>query len=199
MNYLEFYNNSKRRITEALLSMWAPGQKNIQKYFRQVFEEEPLLVEPVLQGTFPWEADKSKMEDMTEILDEDFINALDSVENQEYRFPKDRNPYKHQVKSWQNLLKENKSIVVTSGTGSGKTECFMVPVLQDLLRQKQKGYTEGVQAIFLYPLNALMSSQQKRMKAWCEAVEPQINFAIYNGKTPESNISKQKERSHFQN
>lgn len=198
MNYLEFYNNAKRRITEALLSMWAPGQEEIQKYFRQVLEEEPLLSEPVFQGTFPWKSHDLEFGKLTEngLLEKGFVEALDRVKNEDYRFPINRKPYSHQVESWQKLLQEEKSIVVTSGTGSGKTECFMIPVLQDLLQQKRSGNSSGVQAIFLYPLNALMNSQQKRMKAWCEALDPQINFAIYNGKTPET-VAKQKQNQAY--
>ena len=78
---------------------------------------------------------------------------------------------------------KGKTIVVTSGTGSGKTECFMVPVLQDLVNQNKQG---AIQAIFLYPLNALMDSQRKRVAAWCKALNPQVTFAIYNGDTEES-------------
>lgn len=195
MNYTEFYNNAKRRITEALLSMWAPGQENIQKYFRQVLEEEKILAEPVFQGTFPWQSHSQDFGSMAKegLLDQDFVEALNGVQEDDYRFPKDRKPYTHQVESWKELLINKKSIVVTSGTGSGKTECFMIPVLQDLLQQKMAGHTTGVQALFLYPLNALMNSQQKRMKAWCEAVNPQVNFAIYNGKTPET-VGKQAQK-----
>lgn len=195
MNYLEFYSNTKRRMTEAILSMWAPGQEGIQKYFRQVLEEEEILSEPVFQGTFPWEAFDQNFGSMPEngLLEEDFVRALDGIQHEDYKFPSNRKPYLHQVKSWEALLKNKKSIVVTSGTGSGKTECFMIPVLQDLLQQRKEGHTTGVQALFLYPLNALMNSQQKRMKAWCQAVVPQVNFAIYNGKTPETVTNKQQQ------
>ena len=83
-----------------------------------------------------------------------------------------------------------KSIVVTSGTGSGKTECFMLPIIQDSVQQQKAEYGKdkngGVQAIFLYPLNALMSSQQKRMSIWCKSVSPQVTFAMYKGDTEEN-------------
>ena len=188
MNYLEFYINSQRHLCETLLSMWASGQESNQKYFKQLLNEEPLLAEPVFQATFPWESSAKSFGEHTDVFDADFIKALDQIKEPDFRFPKDRSPYVHQTQSWRKLLNDNKSIVVTSGTGSGKTECFMMPVLQDLLRQKKAGHQAGVQAIFLYPLNALMNSQQKRMKAWCEAVSPQITFAIYNGNTPEKVI-----------
>jgi superfamily II DNA/RNA helicase len=189
MNYTEFYTNAKRRTQEALLSMWAAGKQETQEYLKKVFEEEPILAEPVFQSMFPWESDTRKFAEFTTIFDEKFINALSDIENQKFNFPKDRKPYTHQAESWKQLLKEGKSIVVTSGTGSGKTECFMLPIIQDLARQQQSVYGKdkkgGIQAIFLYPLNALMSSQQKRMSAWCKAVDPQVIFAMYKGDTKE--------------
>ena len=50
-------------------------------------------------------------------------------------------PYEHQAKSWK-ALHDGKSIVVTSGTGSGKTECFMYPVigLMMLSRLRSRSY-----------------------------------------------------------
>ena len=57
----------------------------------------------------------------------------------------------------------------------------MVPVLQDIERQLEKEAADGVRAIFLYPLNALMSSQRERIAAWCKALPEPITFALYNG------------------
>ena len=66
-------------------------------------------------------------------------------------------PYLHQKKSWETLLNTKNSLVVSSGTGSGKTECFMIPIISDLASQIERDnkILEGVQALFIYPLNAL--------------------------------------------
>lgn len=190
MKYTDVYINAKRRTKEALLSMWAAGKQDTQQYLDKLFEEEPILAEPIFQSMFPWKSDIRRFDELTNIFDNDFINALSGIEDEKYRFPKDRKPYIHQAQSWTELLKNKKSIVVTSGTGSGKTECFMLPIIQDLARQQQTEYGKdgkgGIQAIFLYPLNALMSSQQKRMSAWCKSVNPQVNFAMYKGDTEET-------------
>jgi superfamily II DNA/RNA helicase len=189
MKYTDVYINTKRRTKEAILSMWAAGKQDTQQYLNEVFEEEPILAEPIFQSMFPWESDTRKFDEFTNIFDNDFIYTLSGVRDEKFRFPKDRKPYIHQAKSWTELLENKKSIVVTSGTGSGKTECFMLPIIQDLVHQQQSEYGKdkkgGIQAIFLYPLNALMSSQQKRMSAWCKSVKPQINFAMYKGDTEE--------------
>jgi len=183
MNFNNFYSKTENRLKDSINSLWATGDATMQRYFTYLFENEPLLSEPVFQNTFPWEPSSKKMMDLHDIFDKNFINALDQVKNEDFRFPKDRNPYKHQVKSWKTLLSENKSIAVTTGTGSGKTECFMLPVLHDLYENCRN--QEGVNAIFLYPLNALIGSQKKRIHAWCEAIGG-VRYAVYNGNTDEN-------------
>ena len=121
-------------------------------------KEEPLMAEPVFQSIFPWESSKETFGDHAsrlKILSTSFVEALSNEGvDEEQRFPIDRHPYKHQTKSWKTMLSgEDKTIVVTSGTGSGKTECFMIPVLQDIANRNEK---DCVQAIFLYPLKAIM-------------------------------------------
>lgn len=186
MNYAEFYTSAKKMLIDSMISIWFRGKAKEQEYMRYILaEEEPLLSEPVFQSVFPWEDSKETFGEHASklnILSSTFVNALsnDSIE-EDLRFPLDRHPYQHQTKSWKAMLSDKgKTIVVTSGTGSGKTECFMIPVLQDIARRNEKGC---IQAIFLYPLNALMKSQQKRIHAWCNAIPEKITYAIYNRDT----------------
>ena len=74
-------------------------------------------------------------------------------------------PFKHQWLSWERLSSKNsqpKSTIVTTGTGSGKTECFLYPMLDHCLRQREAGKAEGIKAIVLYPMNALAADQAGR-------------------------------------
>ena len=190
MNYLHFYTKARERLIDTMVNLWVRGHKKEEDYLRRLLEnEEPLLAEPVFQSIFPWESSEHTFAEHASplgVLKPEFVEALSGNNvDSEQRFPEDRRPYKHQTESWKAMLGEpkGKTIVVTSGTGSGKTECFMVPVLQDLVNQNEK---EAIQAIFLYPLNALMDSQRKRVAAWCKALNPQVTFAIYNGDTEES-------------
>lgn len=95
-------------------------------------------------------------------------------------------PYEHQYQCWHTLLREKSgdgkpmSIVVRTGTGSGKTECFMLPLVRDLLDHPADGQ---VQAIFLYPLNALMEDQKARLEKILEGTN--LTYAVYNGDLPE--------------
>lgn len=76
----------------------------------------------------------------------------------------DWTPYIHQLKSWQRLsaTKQGKpqATIITTGTGSGKTEAFLYPIL-DYCHQKSN--QQGIKAIILYPMNALATDQAKRL------------------------------------
>ena len=74
--------------------------------------------------------------------------------------------------------------MVTSGTGSGKTECFMVPMLNDLLQASEVGSRHGVRGLILYPLNALIDSQRERLSAWIAPFSGRLSYALYNRHLP---------------
>jgi hypothetical protein len=186
IKFKKIYSEIQDRLIDSILSLWATGDAQFQNYLSELFEEEKLLAEPVFQNTFPWTPAKETFGDLTSIFKNEFIEKLDKIKNKEYEFPKNRNPYKHQIQSWSALLKDKKSIAVTTGTGSGKTECFMLPVLQDLYDNCQN--EPGVRAIFLYPLNALIGSQKKRMDAWVKALDG-LTYAVYNGNTDEDSTA----------
>ena len=183
MNFKNFYLKTQNRLKDSALSLWASGDAAMQQYFSAILDKEGLMADPVFQTAFPWETADKPFETTNNIFNDVFIRSLDAVENEDYRFPKHREPYKHQVESWNNLINQKQSIAVTTGTGSGKTECFMLPVLYDIYENHRN--SKGVNAIFLYPLNALIGSQKKRIDAWCRALGG-INYAVYNGNTSET-------------
>ena len=143
------------------------------------------------------------MEDLARggLLSPDLISALDkppSSHRQDYAFPRRRQPYQHQADSWRLLLEGElaNSVLVASGTGSGKTECFLLPILESLVRERaERGHLTGVRALFLYPLNALINSQRDRLGAWCGGFGQDIRFALYNGETPETAPMHQKTKA----
>lgn len=69
-------------------------------------------------------------------------------------------PYLHQQQAWARLKSPNtQSTLVATGTGSGKTECFMYPIMDHVLASAGQ---PGIKAIILYPMNALASDQARR-------------------------------------
>jgi ATP-dependent helicase YprA (DUF1998 family) len=146
---------------------------------------------PVLEAALPYVAAQVTIGDLAgNLLHPSLVEALDGADTPDrpYRFERGMKPYAHQLAAWRTLAEETpRSVLVTSGTGSGKTECFLVPILDSLARQSaaQPGRLEGVQAIMLYPLNALIASQQERLRAWTEPFGGKIRFALYNGLMPQ--------------
>ncbi|MEV8065874.1 DEAD/DEAH box helicase [Streptomyces sp. NPDC085995] len=75
-------------------------------------------------------------------------------------------PYAHQARAFERLSSAGgrtpRPTLVTTGTGSGKTESFLYPVLDHCARERDAG-NNGVKAVFLYPMNALATDQAQRI------------------------------------
>ncbi len=99
----------------------------------------------------------------------------------------DRKLYKHQVEA---ICKANngKNLIITTGTGSGKTECFLIPIINLLMREKEKGtLNPGVRTLIIYPMNALVNDQIRRLREiFINYQESGITFGKYTGETLEN-------------
>lgn len=77
-------------------------------------------------------------------------------------------PYEHQAKAVRKVIVEGRSLIVTTGTGSGKTESFLLPILGKLAgeasRAREKFQRPAVRAMVLYPMNALVNDQLGRLR-----------------------------------
>lgn len=87
--------------------------------------------------------------------------------------------YEHQVQALR-LAQEGRNLAVATGTGSGKTEAFLLPILDDICRHPGG----GVRAILIYPLNALANDQLDRLRQDLRSF-PEITFGRYTGETPD--------------
>jgi DEAD/DEAH box helicase domain-containing protein len=80
-----------------------------------------------------------------------------------YWLPSGFVPHAHQGRAFARLTgEEARSTLVATGTGSGKTECFLYPILEHCREQRELG-RPGIKAIILYPMNALASDQASRL------------------------------------
>ncbi len=73
----------------------------------------------------------------------------------------------------------SRNTIVATGTGSGKTECFLIPIVDDCLRNPEPA---GVRAVVLYPMNALANDQLKRLRE--QLAGTGVSFGRYTGDTP---------------
>ena len=74
-------------------------------------------------------------------------------------------PHVHQGRSFERLSSRDhdpKPTIITTGTGSGKTEAFLYPVLDHCVRERARG-KRGIKALVLYPMNALAADQARRL------------------------------------
>lgn len=110
-------------------------------------------------------------------------------------------PFKHQVDALEQAF-AGKDLFVSTGTGSGKTECFMWPLLAKLAaeaRENKTWHQRGVRVVIMYPMNALVSDQISRLRKLigdpeeqfiqtfrgiCGAEVRRPQFGMYTGRTP---------------
>lgn len=102
--------------------------------------------------------------------------------------PVERLLYRHQEEALSTELNsrstgERPALIITAPTGAGKTEAFLLPMLNDLFAQERKGGERGVRAILLYPLNALVNDQVERLFKWLRG-QRGVTFVHYTGETP---------------
>lgn len=198
-------SQSLQRSRESTLGLLGIRHPGLREHLRLLLADEPaaeegLLGSPVFEHTFGWKQEDAPLRDLVpDLLSAELLAALGTPGP--YQFQPDSKPYCHQRVAWGSLLEpQPRSVVITSGTGSGKTECFMVPILEDLIRDRAKnGRLVGVRALFLYPLNALINSQRERLDAWTKRFEGDIRFCLYNGNTPDRASSVRNEQRERQN
>ncbi|WP_299449206.1 DEAD/DEAH box helicase [uncultured Serinicoccus sp.] len=99
-------------------------------------------------------------------------------------------PYRHQAQAYARLSSLGRTgpgqrplpTLVTTGTGSGKTEAFLHPILDHVLRSKRDGVS-GTKAIILYPMNALADDQAKRLTELLttDPALSSVTAAVYTG------------------
>lgn len=140
--------------------------------------EDSLYREPFIEGVQPFKT-KGKL---SEYIKPTFLHS-------EIRtlFDDSRILYAHQVEALDQFIIRGNNIVVASGTGSGKTETFLLPIIDRLLKENQETRSKrGIRAILLYPMNALVNDQVKRLTGLLlrqsERANP-IRFGFYTSAT----------------
>lgn len=96
-------------------------------------------------------------------------------------------PFVHQEQAWQRLRSdgEARSTIIATGTGSGKTECFLYPLLDHCLRNPGR----GIKAVVIYPMNALATDQAKRFAQAIHGsttLRGKVRVGLYVGEGEES-------------
>jgi len=102
--------------------------------------------------------------------------------------------YDHQERSIRAAVDGMRNIVIATGTGSGKTEAFLFPIVNGLVRQYEAGLlTTNVKAILLYPMNALANDQMKRIRDIFKQLPSEITFGRYIGATENKQVDAERD------
>lgn len=148
-------------------------------FTHQLEHEFRLTQGPLLQASPPYVSGSTVRDLVTDgVLNAGFLRLAPEA------FPIDRPLYLHQEQALRKAVGGRRNLVVATGTGSGKTECFLLPVLDHLMREREEKSLRkpGVRALLLYPMNALANDQLKRLRTLL-AGSPDITFGRYVGET----------------
>lgn len=180
----------KRRLVDFALSDHFVNDPDLSEICRTIWEGDSaqgglvseLWIEAALQA-------KSLKTTLADLVDQRIFDAglCQHLDGRPEAVPRNRELYTHQEeairKSAEIEGESRPTIVVTAGTGAGKTESFLLPILNDLVRRPATP-GGGVRCIILYPMNALVNDQVDRLDKWLKGYDG-ITLFHFTSETPE--------------
>jgi DEAD/DEAH box helicase len=117
-----------------------------------------------------------------------------------------RELYSHQWQAFNAVARQQRNLIVATPTGSGKTECYLIPLLYKLIAEpSEMRRRPGVRAVLLYPMNALVEDQMHRLRQllfWINLgiqsirkCDRMITFGRYTGATPIDSADRDPQRN----
>lgn len=185
MNPILLASEVEARYRRYLKTTFYLKDPTLRESFEEALRAGCLSKGPYLEATPVFKRGAKARSIFEELLpfepDSGFLNALQG----------ERPLYRHQEESIRRVF-NNHNVVVATGTGSGKTEAFLYPILLHLYQEFRAGSLgPGVRALVLYPMNALANDQRDRLGDICERLVNEkspftFTFGQYIGETPEN-------------
>lgn len=129
--------------------LYSRQSETAEKIAELLFEEDNLVKGPFMELSLPFQSSGKEPWPLPHIP------------------PLPFEPYRHQMSAFQRLKNTSdhtpQNTLITTGTGSGKSECFILPILDYVVSCKKQGQAAGVKAVILYPMNALIEDQGERL------------------------------------
>ena len=157
----------ERGIKDFLRTTFPPSNPFFHGILERLFEERDQLFKgPYISVNLPFRRE-SVRSDIFESFEMDFT------------------PYQHQKSAFRRLTGDDqKSTLISTGTGSGKTECFLYPILDYCYQQRSE---PGIKAVIIYPMNALANDQARRIArlvAESENLKGNVTAGLFVGQNP---------------
>lgn len=162
MKAFDIHRHITQQYTNYLRSFTNIKDERIQEKIRNAFALGEFLPKPLIQFNPSYKRGQS----LTQLAAQHIVHS---------DLPKvfgGYNLHKHQVEALLNGV-QNKSFIVTSGTGSGKSLTFLATIFDRLLKESAG---PGIRAILVYPMNALINSQVEEIRKYAENYGPDFPF-----------------------
>jgi hypothetical protein len=156
-----------------------------EKIWQGAGEHGGLVSKLWIQGAFPSRSSEDSLKSLaTEgLFPQDLCDYLDRTS----KFPAARPLFAHQADAFRSIVQSagKLSLVITAGTGAGKTEAFLLPILAGLWKQRRAPHEHGMRCLILYPMNALVTDQVTRLY---ELLKHQNTLSLFHftSETPEN-------------
>lgn len=197
MNPMKLAEEIESRYRRYLESRFYFKDPALRESFRIALASGELRKGPFLEATPVFTRGATPRQLLGHLMNQDieagFLQALDA----------DRPLYRHQEEAMRRVS-DGRNVIVATGTGSGKTESFLYPILLHLYREFTAATLwPGVRALVLYPMNALANDQRERLGRIGEELADanstfRFTFGQYIGETPENeNDSPRHARDHI--
>ena len=189
LDAVDLSNSLRQRLVDFAADDNFVREPKLGEIAREIWSGPPerggLISDLWVEGAFPSKASTMSLDDLVaaKSFDARLRDALDSAS----AVPGSRKLYSHQLQAIETAQSGSQgrkpSLVVTAGTGTGKTESFLLPVLNDLYRNPPQD-SQGAKCIILYPMNALVNDQVDRLYSWLNNQE-QVSLFHFTSETPE--------------
>lgn len=203
------HNALKSKLKDYIVAQYLGESKLLLEACKDKLDEEGVLYsKPFIEANPSYKVRENGL--INSGIPEDIKNIL--VGMCERNLGVYKSPYEHQIKALESFYDGNNTFIAT-GTGSGKTECFMWPMITNIINESKESTwnQRGIRTLMLYPMNALVSDQIGRLRKMIgdsegvfldffdtlnETKVRRPQFGMYTGRTPypgEINLDKDKE------
>jgi Lhr-like helicase len=185
-----------RKLAEYIETQYPISEPSLQsKRTELLYKPGVLSTEPYIESTPVYEpGNLFENMDIPESAQK-LMTELATLQPSVGVFPR---PYLHQQEAMEAFLQHNNDLIVSTGTGSGKTESFLHPILNTLYNEAserpQHFKKRAVRALILYPMNALVSDQMTRLRRlfgnervkqiFNDVANRNVQFGMYTSRTP---------------
>lgn len=197
-NPLIIWNNIKETYKKYIDTSLPLAHRKLELERENLLNNGDLIARyPSIEFTPKYHEFKSIKEAVADLsLDSDFIQFTKAGLFEDIN-GKEKKLYKHQYEGLFDAVINKKNIIATTGTGSGKTETFLLPLFYNILKAKKSNQSAAVRGLILYPLNALAEDQMVRFRKSLTSDEAvkffndklngnYITFGRYTGSTVKS-------------